>query len=398
MYRRDSAETSHTFASDAATFVNHRNSMSDEKAPPIPETTNSVAIPEKALIVKTTEHKNASNETFATDVEKQEWNPEPKPGLYSFLRYTALNTYRRLFTLVFIGNVVAFVIVMIRRSPLLDLVNAASINLCVCGLVRSPIVINTLYTVACQVPKSAPLRIRTLAAKIFHFGGVHSGCGVASAIWYIAFVGKLTHDYVHHQIPNTPPYIAVIMLAYMIMVLLCAIIVAALPQIRSKFHDHFEAIHRFSGWAVILVFWALVLTFSSQQQPSMGIFLVNQPSFWIAIILTAAVVHPWAMLRKVKVTPEPLSTHAIRLHFDHQYTKYGQGLSIARNPLKDWHSFASFPDRFDQPDHKFSLVVSKAGDFTGDLIANPPTHIWKRAVPVRGFGYGKLTQTNVIRY
>lgn len=341
-------------------------------------------------IVQTTEHQNASLESFTSDLEKQEQQPRLRPGWYSFVRYTALNTYRRLFSLVFFGNVIAFVIIMVRDAQLLDLVNAASINLCICGLARSPLVINTLFVTAGKIPRSTPIRLRTLAAKVFHFGGVHSGCGVASAIWYVAFVGKVTYDYTHGNIPKDSVNITVVVLAYLIMVLLCAIIVAAYPTIRSKYHDCFEAVHRFSGWAVILIFWALLLTFASQQKPSMGIFLINQPAFWIIIILTAAVVQPWAMLRKVKVTPEVLSTHATRLHFDFTSTKFGQGISISRHPLKDWHSFASFPDKFDRPDSKFSLVVSKAGDFTGDIIANPPEYIWKRSVPAYGFGC-KLT-------
>lgn len=383
----DSDDSSQTRPTDAtAVSVTNTTETTAEitKSPKEPLKT-----PQQA-VVHTTVHNNISADSFATDLEKQDVHnelPVPKPGWYSFLRFTALNTYRRLFSLVVVGNVVAFVIIMVRGAVLLDLVNAAAINLCVCGLARQPLVVNFLFMAACKVPRSAPIRIRTLAAKIFHFGGVHSGCGIASALWYIAFVGVLTYDYAHSTIPAGGAYAAVVVLAYLIMALLGAIIISAYPAIRFKFHDYFEAVHRFSGWSVILLFWALLLTFASQQPPSMGVFLINQPSFWIIILLTIAVVHPWVMLRKVKVTAEVLSTHATRLHFDHQYTKFGQGLSISRHPLKDWHSFASFPDRFDTPEHKFSLVVSKAGDFTGDLIANPPTHIWKRAVPVRGFGY-----------
>lgn len=354
--------------------------MRPEQATPVTDDSKSEAM------VKTTQHQNLSSDSFNSDLEKQEEEIQPRPGWYSFLRYTALNTYRRLFSLVFIGNVIAFVFIMVTDAQLLGLVNAAAINLCICGLARSPVVINTLFVTAGQIPRSTPIRLRTLAAKVFHFAGVHSGCGVASAIWYIAFVGRVTYDYTHGNIPQDSVNIAVVVLAYLIMVLLCAIIVAAYPAIRFKYHDYFEAVHRFSGWAVILLFWALLLTFASEQQPSMGVFLIHQPAFWIIIILTAAVVQPWAMLRKVKVDAEVLSTHATRLHFDFTSIKFGQGISIARHPLKDWHSFASFPDKFDHPDSKFSLVVSKAGDFTGDIITNPPTHIWKRSVPAYGFG------------
>ena len=47
----------------------------------------------------------------------------------------------------------------------------------------------------------------------------------------------------------------------------------------------------------------------------------------------------------------------------------------------EWHSFATIPE----PGKKgFSLVVSRAGDWTINIIAKPPTHIWKRGVPTYG--------------
>ena len=319
------------------------------------------------------------------DLEKQA-ERKPRGSLYSWVRWTALNTYRRLFSVVFTANLIAFIIVWVRHRNLLAFVDGAAANLLVCGLARQPLVVNTLFLVACQIPRTAPIRLRTIAAKVFHFGGVHSGCGVASTVWYTTFVGVMTHQYTHGLLAHSPANTAVMVLAWLVLVLLCGIIVAAYPALRMKYHDVFEWTHRFSGWLVILMFWPLLLTFASQQQPSMGIFLIKQPTFWILLILTAAIIQPWAMLRKVEVTPEPLSSHAIRLHFDFTTTKFGQGISISRHPLKDWHSFASFPDRYDTPDHKFSLVVSKAGDFTAGIINNPPTHIWKRSIPIYGFG------------
>ena len=114
------------------------------------------------------------------------------------------------------------------------------------------------------------------------------------------------------------------------------------------------------------------------------------------IITTLAIIHPWALLRKVPIKSEPLSSHAIRLHFDHTTVDFGQGLSIARFPLRDWHSFATFsnipapregPRGTTKQQPTFSCLISKAGDWTAHTIRNPPTHIWKRSVPIYGFGY-----------
>jgi len=329
----------------------------------------------------------SSCETLS-DLEKQPI--EPQTGWWPTFRYALFTTYRRLFSLVFIANAIAFVIVMTRQAPLLDLVNAAAINLGVCGLARHNLVVNAMFASVQFIPRTAPLRLRRIASKVFHYGGVHSGCGVAACIWYIAFVGTLTYQY-----KPSPKSTTVLVLAYVILALLVAIIVSAYPAIRFKMHDKFELTHRFAGWSVILLFWPLLLVFASQQ-PSMGAFLVRQPSFWIIIILTLAIIHPWAMVRKVKVIPEVLSTHAIRLHFDYTSIKFGQGISISKHPLRDWHSFAAFPDKLDTPDTKFSLVISKAGDWTSDIIQNPPTHVYKRGVPVTGFGHVMLLYSRIV--
>ena len=324
--------------------------------------------------------------TASPDIEAQQFDPKHRPRSYTLLRYKLLDTYRRLFSVVFIGNAIAFIVFMGQGVPLLGLVNAAAANLLICGLARQPLVVNALFKYGCKIPRSAPLRIRMVAAKVFHYGGVHSGAGVASCMWYVAFVGVLTYQ---HNDSSQPihTHTAVLVLAWSILLLLCGIIIAAHPALRMKYHNSFEFTHRFSGWLVILLFWSLLLAFSSTQVPSMGIFLVRQPAFWILIVLTMAIIHPWVMLRRVPVQPETLSSHAIRLHLTHTAIDFGQTLSVSHHPLKDWHSFASFPDHFDSPDTSFSMVVSKAGDWTSNIIANPPTYFWKRGVPTYGFAY-----------
>ncbi|KAL2166142.1 hypothetical protein VTG60DRAFT_3258 [Thermothelomyces hinnuleus] len=300
---------------------------------------------------------------------------------FGFLRYAILTVYRRLFSLAFIGNAIAFVVLMIKGAAPLDLVNASAVNLAVCGLCRHPLVINALFLTFGAVPRSAPMRMRRLACKIFHLGGVHSGTGVASCVWYIGFAATYTY-----HLEASPASIAVLVLIWLVLLLLLAIIAVAHPAFRVRHHDWFELTHRFSNWAILALFWVLVFLLANQE-PSVSAFLVNLPAFWILILLTAATIHPWLLLRRVPVRAEPLSAHAVRLHFSHATVRFGQGISVARHPLADWHSFASFTDQFDAPDTKFSCLVSKAGDWTRQAIANPPTYLWKRGVPTYGFGY-----------
>ncbi|MCJ1230138.1 hypothetical protein MMC12_006809 [Toensbergia leucococca] len=302
-------------------------------------------------------------------------------------RYLVFTVYRRLFCIVFFANFAAFAIILIRHRTLTAVVNAAAANLMVSGLARSPYVVNAMLLALCSVPRTAPLCLRRRAAKISHYGGIHSGCGVAALIWYFAFVGLASRDYALSQ----PPQIRsaqVVVIMYLILFLLTIMIIAAHPTFRFKKHDIFELTHRFSGWLLVVLFWTLLLVLANDMRKaemmSLGHFLVIFPSFWFAVVIAMSLILPWAMLRKVSVEPEYLSDHAIRLRFDYTQAHFGQGIGVSTHPLKDWHSFAAIPG---SDGKTFSCLVSKAGDWTSACIKNQPTRLWKRAVPIYGFGY-----------
>lgn len=348
------------------------------------------------------------------DIEAQKTKRKSKPKAYwDFLRYTALNVYRRLFSFIFLGNLAVFIAIMItNQSSLLTFVNATAANLTVCGLMRQPLVVNTIYLVVCSIPRSAPLRLRRIASKAFHLGGVHSGCGVASFLWYIGLVALISKHYWfpdEHDSSSSGPdatqqqvtaiSTAVVVIAYIILVLLLFIMTAAYPAFRFKHHNGFELTHRFSAWAVVALFLALLLVFSDQarraEDLSLGLYLIRLPAFWLLIVVITAIIHPYLLLRRVKVEPELLSRHAIRLHMNHARTRFGLGIQLAKNPLWDWHSFATFPDSAAekarisalQSSNSFSCLISKAGDWTTDTIEHPPQYLWKRGVLVYGFAY-----------
>ncbi|RYP40410.1 hypothetical protein DL767_001710 [Monosporascus sp. MG133] len=161
---------------------------------------------------------------------------------FGFIRYTALNVYHRLFSLAFIGNDIAFVILMAKGAAPLDLVNTSAVNLAVYGLCRHPLVINALFLTFNAVPRSLPIRLRQLACKIFRLGGVNSGTGVASCVWYIGLASLYQYNF-----KPSPISIAVLVLVWLVLALLLAIIVAAHPAFRAKYHDYFEFTNRFSN-------------------------------------------------------------------------------------------------------------------------------------------------------
>ncbi|CAI7574523.1 unnamed protein product [Penicillium palitans] len=339
---------------------------------------------------------NGNESPGVIDLEAQPTEPQRKR--FAHFRYVLFTVYRRLFTVVFCANLAVFLYVMISDRQLLALVNATAVNLVACGLARHPMMVNAIYRVAA------------------HYGGVHSGCGTASLVWYIGFVALLSQIYWTNSPISTqtdaefsPAPIAV---AYIILVLLFVMVVVAYPTFRRRMHDYFELTHRFTSWLILALFVALVMIFahesSGAEQVTLGHFLVTLPAFWLLIAAIVAVAHPWLLLRRVPVKAEPLSSHAVRLSFDFKPIEFAKGVQVSKHPLRDWHSFAGFPDPI--PDcekpvardvrgkkpfvkghgHKrsWSIVVSKAGDWTADTIREPPTHLWKRGSLMRGVGYG----------
>lgn len=344
------------------------------------------------------------NTPSSSDLEAQP--TEPKRKRFAHFRYAVFTTYHRLFAFVFIVNLAVFLYVMIANRQLVPLVDATAVNLVVCGLARHPMVINGIYRVVCSLPRSAPLWMRRRAANTGQYGGVHSGCGTASLVWYIGFVAMVSKTYWTSTPISTATDIkftvAPIAVSYVILFLLVLMVVVAYPTIRFKVHDYFELTHRFTSWAILALFVVLLMLFAREvsraQQESMGHFLITLPAFWLLIMAVLAIAHPWLLLRKISVQPDPLSSHAVRLHFNHTEIAFAKGIQVSKHPLRDWHSFAGFPDPVPVGppkgrEHKrskssFSVVVSKAGDWTGETIKNPPTHLWKRAVLMRGVGYG----------
>lgn len=262
-----------------------------------------------------------------------------------------------------------------------DLATATAANVSATVLIRQEFVINALYTICCWTPHWFPLRFRRVVAKVYEFGGVHSGSGVSATIWFILFVAFATRDFLQGQL-DEPAALAV---AYVILGLLLGICTLAIPNYRVVSHNTFELVHRFAGWLAVALFWVDVLLLLNARSKTpgsdaLGILVVKEPAFWFLVLITFCIILPWLRLRKVHVVPEKLSSHALRLHF--KYTDIGpvMGIRISKSPLKEWHSFASIPG----PNKTFSLIISDAGDWTKKQIANPSPRYWVRGIPVAG--------------
>ncbi|KAK9428649.1 hypothetical protein V1505DRAFT_201231 [Lipomyces doorenjongii] len=132
-----------------------------------------------------------------------------------------------------------------------------------------------------------------------------------------------------------------------------------------RHHNYLECIHRFLGWTAIVLFWASLFVSTGSTAHAQGrpyaVCLYKSAAFWWLLHITLLIVYPWR-LRKGHVRPEILSSHAIRLHFDYALVALCQGIRISTRPLLEWHSFATIPES--SADNGFSLIVSKAGDWT----------------------------------
>lgn len=307
------------------------------------------------------------------------------------LRYNLLAVYQRLFSVVFIGNMIAFIIevVLHRHShpfgpPLGNLATAVAANVMGAILIRQEYVINSLYNIFCWTPLWMPLRFRRAVSKLYHFGGVHSGCAVSATAWFILYSALVTKRYADGDFDQP----AVIAITYILLTLFLTLCVFAIPKLRIFSHNTFEAVHRFGGWAAVALFWVeifLVLHAESKipGTDSFGSSVVQAPAFWFLLVVTFFIILPWIRLRKVEAFPEVLSKHAVRIHFKYSYKNIGNviGLRITHNPMKEWHAFATIPDA---DGSSFSLIVSDNGDWTKKQIMEPAHSYWIRGIPVTG--------------
>jgi hypothetical protein len=310
--------------------------------------------------------------------------PKPLRGL----RFLVFIVYRRLFSIVWLANTVALICILAIPSIGRQWLSIMSfINLTVAILVRQDFVINALWEICCSIPKSWPLAIRRRCAKIIHFGGIHSGAATAGVGWYI---GNLCYNVKCSvdgcSLPEKPST-ASLVLSFIVSALLLCIVALAWPTFRKKHHNTFECVHRFCGWTAVTLIWAqTILSTRDQRNPnqSLGNAVVRSSNFWMLVTITLSIATSWLFLSRVRVDAEVLSNHAVRLHFKYSTMPvHGSTMRISKRPLVEWHSFATIaaPVARNGRMKGYSLVISRAGDWTGSLISNPPTHIWTRGIP-----------------
>ncbi|KAK5081733.1 hypothetical protein LTR05_007867 [Lithohypha guttulata] len=344
--------------------------------------------------------KSKDAQVTVAEVQKDEHDechhsPEPLPSkkygrVARNIRWTFLNVYERLAFIVLLPNLVMMVYLLVQpdtfSSPTrLSTPVAANITLTV--LIRNEHIINFLFWSFGKAPKSWPLGVRRVIAKLYHLGGIHSGCGVAAILWFGLFNGAVMNMMTNlkYQGIRGGSFFITILLD----LLLLNILVLSHPKLRARYHNMWEQMHRFAGWAAIGLFWLHLFLFNHVQyrlNDNKGWLeiLYKTPNFYFLLITTFVIFEPWFRLKKVPVRAETLSDHAIRLHFTHQ------NLAICTTPrfsdyiLKEWHAFAAIPA---EDGVGYSVLISKAGDWTTKVIKTPPKELWTKGTPARGALY-----------
>ncbi len=259
----------------------------------------------------------------------------------------------------------------------------AQANIALAIIFRQPHVINFLGWLSTLPPVTWPIRVRWALGKYYHFGGLHVGSALAGTAWYLAFVAMLIYGFAAGK---GGVDVADVAISSVTASLIVVIVFMARPSYRTKQHDRFEVTHRFCGWAVLVLVWLNTIVFvTSRAHGSSASALLSAPTFWILLLTTGGVVWPWLLLRKVSLTVERPSSHVAILHLNQDLTPpFDSTRPISRSRLYGWHPFACVPVAIGSGDRGYRMTVSRAGDWTSELIDNPPEQVWVRGVPTFG--------------
>lgn len=258
---------------------------------------------------------------------------------------------------------------------LVAIANMALINLTAGILIRQQRVINVLFWLATRIPTSWPLWIRWGAGKVFHFGGLHIGGNVVGSLWFAFLLGAMVWNHAHGAGDVS---VRTMGLSAAMVLLLALMIGTAIPRFRARFHNQFEIIHRFAGWTVLALFWAQTVSVVGDS----GAVLWHAPAFWALCLITLSIVSPWLTLKKVPIDVVKPSSHAVAVRFNYGDTPFpGSSNAISVNPLVEWHSFANIPAPGEEG---YRLIISRAGDWTGRFIDDPPSHVWVKGITTSG--------------
>lgn len=253
------------------------------------------------------------------------------------------------------------------------LTHAIFANLSVTILIRQQYVINALFKLATVSKTRLPLAIRWRLGKVYHFGGIHVGSALSGSAWFAIFTVQQTTAFFAGSNNNLTLF-----LSWLALALLAVIMLTATPLFRHRFHNTFERCHRFVGWALLVVF----VTMEIMAQLASDTPWYQSVTAWLLVTIIVSISLPWLRLKRVPVKVCKHSGHAVIAEFDYGMTPFpGSAMAISHRPLLEWHAFATIPT---PQKTGYRLAISRAGDWTGAFIDNPPSHVWVKGIATAG--------------
>ncbi|KAK4447143.1 hypothetical protein QBC34DRAFT_468466 [Podospora aff. communis PSN243] len=306
------------------------------------------------------------------------------------------NTYRKFFTFVVSLNVVGIVLAALGRFPYAENHLGALVlgNLLCAVLMRNELFLRFLYLISIYGLKAwAPLWMKIGVTSILqHVGGIHSGCALSGAGWLVyKCVDILRHRSAQHN--------AIIASGIITNVLVIISVLSAFPWVRNYHHNVFERHHRFIGWLGLATTWAFVVMGNSWDF-RYGVWradansLLSVQEFWFAVFMTVFILIPWFTLREVPVEVEIPSPKVAILKFQRGMQ---QGLlgRISRTSIMEYHAFGIISEGRKSGCHY--MICGVQGDFTRDLVNNPPKTVWTRELKFAGVGHASAMFKRGIR-
>ncbi|KAK3316857.1 hypothetical protein B0H66DRAFT_306716 [Apodospora peruviana] len=324
-------------------------------------------------------------------------NIKPKEKISRWILFVLwFNTYRKFFTFVTLLNLTGIILAALGRFPYAENHLGALVlgNLLMAILMRNELFLRVLYIVAIYGLRSwAPLCIKLAATSVLqHVGGIHSGCALSGAGWLVyKIVEILRYRAIQHP--------AVVASGIITNVLVIISVLSAFPWVRNTHHNVFERHHRFIGWLGLATTWGFVIMGNSYdikvgEWRSDANSLLSVQEFWFAVFMTIFVLIPWVTLREVPVHVEIPSPKVAVLRFDRGMQ---QGLlgRISRTSIMEYHAFGIISEGRKSPCHY--MICGVQGDFTKDLVANPPKTVWTRELKFAGVGHASAMFKRGIR-
>ena len=314
------------------------------------------------------------------DEEGQPTRDQAAFGRWKRFRLRWLTAYRVLIMFITIANSAAMITKLLTGSAAEAPLTATAANIMAAVLLRQEDLINFSFGFISRLPSTLPFSVRRMIGDFHHYGGVHVGCALSALLWYIMFTGLNTIRILDLlSLDHMTPTLRIqIVLSYTTLLAIFVICLTAIPRFRVRFHNTFEATHRFGGWTALLVLWlhAGIATLT----PDTSAPLYTHPSLWLLTCTTILITIPWLRMHRVPITSHRLSNRELHLTFPFTNMPHTSTLRFSTSLLTEWHAFATIPSA-----DGGSILVSAAGDWTMKLLANPPTTLWIRNPPVQNF-------------